>query len=183
MQLEVLEKDHYYHIYNRGINGGDVFFTDENKMFFLKQLNKYLSGKISLYAYCLLDNHYHLVVKLLEEGELVTQSFSNFLNSYVKAVNKENCRTGSLFEKHFKRIKLDNEEYLKHLIIYTNLNPKHHLDLNFEVFRFSSYQSILSQKETKLERLEVLELFGGIENFKFCHKNRSDTLTEKHTLE
>ena len=183
MQLEVLEKDHYYHIYNRGINGGDVFFTDENKMFFLKQLNKYLSGKISLYAYCLLDNHYHLVVKLLEEGELVTQSFSNFLNSYVKAVNKENGRTGSLFEKHFKRIKLDNEEYLKHLIIYTNLNPKHHLDLNCEFFRFSSYQSILSEKETKLERLEVLELFGGIENFKFCHKNRGDTLQEKYTLE
>ena len=183
MQQEVLEKDHYYHIYNRGINGGDVFFTDENKMFFLKQLNKYLSGKISLYAYCLLDNHYHLVVRLLEGGELVTQSFSNFLNSYVKAVNKQNSRTGSLFEKHFKRIKLDSEEYLRHLIVYTNLNPQHHLDLSFENFKFSSYQSIMSEKETKLERLEVLELFGGIENFKFCHKNRSDTLTEKYTLE
>ena len=183
MQLEVLEKDHYYHIYNRGINGGDVFFTDENKMFFLKQLNKYLSGKISLYAYCLLDNHYHLVIKLIDEGEVVTQCFSNFFNSYVKAVNKDNGRTGSLFEKHFKRIKLDSEEYLKHLIVYTNFNPKHHLDLSFENFKFSSYQSIMSEKETKLERLEVLELFGGVENFKFCHKNQSDALTVKHTLE
>ena len=183
MQQEVLEKEHYYHIYNRGINGGDVFFKDENKMFFLKQLNKYLSSKILIYAYCLLDNHFHLVIKLIKEGEIVTQCLSNFFNSYVKAVNKQNNRTGSLFEKHFKRIKLDSEEYLKQLIIYTHLNPKHHLDLDFEDFKFSSYKAYLSEKPTKIQREEILKLFDGIDNFKFCHKNRSDTLTQKHTLE
>ena len=114
MKLEVLEKDNYYHIYNKGINGTNIFFNEENKKFFLKQMDKYLMNKISIFAYCLMDNHFHLIVRLCEEGEIVTQGFSNFFNSYVKAFNKQNNRTGSLFEKHFKRIRLDDEEYLRH---------------------------------------------------------------------
>ncbi|MBG6109177.1 REP element-mobilizing transposase RayT [Flavobacterium sp. CG_9.10] len=183
MELEVLEKDNYYHIYNRGINGTAIFFNEENKNFFLKQLSKYLVDKISMIAYCLMDNHFHLVIKVNEDGEVVTQGFSNFFNSYVKSINKQNDRTGSLFEKHFKRIRLENEWYLRNLIIYVHLNPKHHLDLKFEEFKFSSYQSFLSQKETKLQREEVLNLFGGIQNFIFCHNQKSDLLTEKYTFE
>lgn len=183
MKLEVLEKDNYYHIYNKGINGTDIYFTEENKYYFLQQLDKYLSDKISIYAYCLMDNHFHLVVRIDEEVKTVTQAFSNFFNSYVKAFNKQNDRTGSLFEKHFKRILLENEEYLRNLILYVHLNPKHHLDLKFEDYKFSSYQSFLSQKETKLKREEVLNMFGGIENFIFCHNQKNDLLTEKYTFE
>ena len=183
MKLEVLEIDNFYHIYNRGINGTTIFTSDENKNFFLKQLNKYLTDKISFYAYCLMDNHFHLVVKINVEREVVTQGFSNFFNSYSKAFNKQNDRTGSLFEKHFKRIKLTDEDYLKQLIVYVHLNPKHHLGLKFEDYKFSSYQSFLTKKETKLEREEVLNLFGGIENFIFCHNQKNDFLAEKHTFE
>jgi REP element-mobilizing transposase RayT len=183
VKLEILEKDNYYHIYNRGINGASIFFNEENKNFFLKQLNKYLSDKISIFAYCLMGNHFHLVVKLNEDGQVVTQAFSNFFNSYAKSVNKQNDRTGSLFEKHFKRIRLDDEEYLKQLIIYAHLNPKHHLDLKFVEYKFLSYQSFLSQKETKLEREKVLNLFEGIENFIFCHNQKNDFLNIKHTFE
>jgi putative transposase len=183
MKLEILEKDNYYHIYNRGINGTVIFFNEENKNFFLRQLRKYLTDKISIFSYCLMSNHFHLVIRLNEEGETVTQAFSNFFNSYVKSVNKENDRTGSLFEKHFKRIKLNDEDYLRQLIIYVHLNPKHHLDLKFEDYKFSSYQAFLSQKETKLAREEVLNLLGGIDNFIFCHNQKNDFLTEKHTFE
>lgn len=183
MKLELLEKDNYYHLYNRGINGTEIFFNEENKTYFLKQLKKYLNLKISIFAYCLMSNHFHLVIKLNTDGETATQAFSNFFNSYVKSVNKENDRTGSLFEKHFKRIKLTDENYLKQLIIYVHLNPKHHLNLKFEDYKFSSYSSFLSSKETKLEREEVLNLFDGIDNFIFCHHQKNDFLTEKHTLE
>ena len=117
MKLEILEKDNYYHIYNKGINGTNIFFNEENKFYFLKQFGVYLTDKVSIYAYCLMDNHFHFVVKIDDVSEVVTQSFSNFFNSYVKSVNKENDRIGSLFEKHFKRIRLENEDYLKNLII------------------------------------------------------------------
>ena len=183
MKLEVLEKEGYYHIYNRGINGCLIFGNDENKNFFLKQFSKHLSEKISIFAFCLMDNHYHLVIRLNEDGKIVTQAFSNFFNSYAKAFNKENGRTGSLFEKHFKRIKLNDEEYLKKLILYVHLNPKHHLDLKFENYKYSSYPAFISNKETKIDRKEVLKLFGGIENFIFSHNQKNDFLTEKHTFE
>jgi REP element-mobilizing transposase RayT len=183
MKLEVLEKDGCYHIYNRGINGCLIFVNNENKNFFLKQISKYLSEKISIFAFCLMDNHFHLVIRLNDDEKIVTQAFSNFFNSYVKAFNKENDRTGSLFEKHFKRIKLNDEEYLKQLILYVHLNPKHHLDLKFEEYKYSSYQAFISNKETKIEREEVLKLFGGIENFIFSHNQKNDFLSEKHTFE
>ena len=183
MKLEVLEKDSYYHIYNRGINSCTIFESEENKAFFLKQLKKYLNEKISLYAYCLMSNHFHLIIRLNKEEKDVTKGFSDFFNSYAKAFNKQNNRTGSLFEKHFKRIKLNDEEYLKNLILYVHLNPKHHLNLDFIKYKFSSYKSFLSSKETKMERERVLELFGGVENFIFCHHQKKDILTEKFTFE
>ena len=183
MKLEVLEKEGYYHIYNRGINGCLIFENDENKIYFLKQLSRYLHGKISIFAYCLMGNHFHLVIRLEEEEKIVTQAFSNFFNSYAKAFNKQTERTGSLFEKHFKRIRLNGDDYLKQLILYVHLNPKHHLDLKFQDYEYSSYQAFISNKETKIEKEEVLKLFGVLENFIFCHNQKNDFLTEKHTFE
>ena len=183
MKLEVLEKDRFYHIYNKGINATSIFSNNDNKRYFLKQLKLYLKDQISIYAYCLMDNHFHLVIKINSDPDIVTQSFSNFFNSYAKAYNKHIGRTGSLFEKHFKRIRLENEEYLKNLIIYVHMNPKHHLDMDFKEFVFSSYQTILSEKETKIERKTVLDIFGGKDNFIFCHNERNDKLTERYTFE
>ncbi|HEX8017176.1 MAG TPA: hypothetical protein VF465_18225, partial [Flavobacterium sp.] len=92
-------------------------------------------------------------------------------------------RTGNLFEKHFKRIKLKDETYLKQLIVYVHLNPKHHFDLDFKNFKFSSYQTCLSDKETRIERNEILNLFGDLENFIFCHNQKNDLLNEMYTFE
>jgi putative transposase len=149
MKLEVLEKDCYYHIYNRGINGINIFEKEDNKIYFLKQVSKYLSDKISIFAYCLMNNHFHLVIRLNNEEKEVTQAFSNLFNSYAKAFNKQTNRTGSLFEKHFKRIKLKDESYLKQLIVYIHLNPKHHFDLDFKDFKFSSYPAFFRIKTRK----------------------------------
>ena len=92
-------------------------------------------------------------------------------------------KTWKIFDKHFKRIRLEDETYLKNLILYVHLNPKHHLDLNFEEYKFSSYQSIISIKATKLKRDEVIKLFGDLENFVFCHHKKNDFLSEKYTFE
>ena len=84
MKLEILEKDYFYHIYNRGINSENIFLSDENKTYFLKLFSKYLSEKINVYAYCLMDNHFHLVVKIDEDEKIVTQSLSNLFKCFLQ---------------------------------------------------------------------------------------------------
>lgn len=183
MKLETLEKDHFYHIYNRGINRSNIFSNDENKRYFLQLYHKYLSPKTSTFAYCLLKNHFHVVIRVNSDPKEVTQSFSNFFNSYAKAFNKRENRSGSLFEKHFKRIKVDKESYLKQLIIYVNLNPQIHFGENFKDYSFSSYQEILKGSSNIIRSDEIFELFGGKKNFEEAHENRSISHSEELKLE
>ncbi|WP_029036297.1 transposase [Salinimicrobium xinjiangense] len=183
MKLETLEKDSVYHLYNRGINRSNIFSNEENKFYFLKQYNKYLSGKVSTFAYCLLQNHFHLVVRIEGETKEVTQCFSNFFNSYAKAYNKLENRSGSLFEKHFKRIKVNKESYLKQLIIYVNLNPQIHFGEDFKDYSFSSYKEILKESSKIIKSDEIFELFGGKKNFEEVHDIRKISLSDQLTLE
>jgi REP element-mobilizing transposase RayT len=183
MKLEILAKDHFYHIYNRGINSEPIFLSNDNKLYFLKLFSKHMIGKVSIYAYCLMDNHFHIVIKVTEEEKIVTQSLSNLFNSYAKAFNKQNDRTGSLFEKHFKRIEIQDENYLRNIIQYVHLNPKNHLDLNYKTYKYSSFQALISDKETKLAREEVLSYFDSIDNFIYCHDFKNEILSEKFTFE
>ena len=182
MKLETLKKDCFYHIYNRGNNGDDIFKHDENYQYFLQLLDKYLITGISVFAYCLLKNHYHLLIRIEEEH--VTQRLSNLFNAYAKAFNKATARTGSLFEKHFKRIKLHDEAYLRNLIIYIHANPQHHRIIDdFRNYNFSSYQIILSTSKTTVKRKEVIELFKDVENFEDAHMQKNQYLTQKYNLE
>lgn len=184
MKLEPLEKDFYYHIYNRGINGCEIFKNNDNYNYFIKLLSKYLDSYITIYAYGLLYNHFHLVVKIDEDQKIVSQKFSNFFNAYAKAFNKAHNRTGSLFEKPFKRIRLLSEDYLKNLIIYVNTNPiKHKVSLNFENYLYSSYSECLLRKSQIVNVNEVLELFDDIENFKFVHQYKKVILSQKYSFD
>ncbi len=176
MKLEKLEKDSYYHIYNRGVNGGIIFKNNENKRYFLKLVNTHLSGKVFILAYCLMDNHYHIAIRTIANEELVTQAFSNLFNAYAKAYNKRFNRTGSLFEKHFRRIQIKDEAYLRNLITYIHTNPQNHgISDDFTTYEFSSYQAFSSKpKKTELpiEKEEVLALFDDFANMDYVHKEK-----------
>ncbi len=184
MKLEPLEQDFYYHIYNRGINGCEIFKNNGNYSYFIKLLSKYLTSYVTVYAYCLLSNHFHLVVRINVDQKIASQKFSNFFNAYAKAFNNANNRTGGLFEKPFKRIILKSENYLKNLIVYVNTNPiKHKVSLNFENYLYSSYSDCSDKKSQIVDVNEVLDLFDDIENFKFVHRYKKVILSQKYSFE
>lgn len=176
--MEKLEAGHFYHIYNRGNNKQDIFFEDINYEHFLKLLSKYLIPISKIYCYCLLKNHFHILLQIKVDCKNSSQAFSNFFNAYTKAINKKYNRSGSLFQKPFKRIKITDENYLKALILYIHLNPeKHGLDNTFDEYEYSSYLVIISQSKTNISKNEVINWFEDIENFQKIHFLRKIELT------
>jgi len=65
-----LEYGKYYHIYNRGINGESLFRSNENYIYFLRLYEKYMEVVVDTYAWCLLGNHFHLLIRVKEEDEI-----------------------------------------------------------------------------------------------------------------
>tara|TARA_R110000868_G_scaffold369934_1_gene633411 strand:+ start:88 stop:648 length:561 start_codon:yes stop_codon:yes gene_type:complete len=186
MKYEPLVSDSFFHIYNCGNNKEDIFKEEKNYNYFLLLLKHHILPTCDILAYCLLKNHFHLLVKTKENlnSKEISQSFSNFFNSYSKGINKAYQRSGSLFKDRFSRIKVNSEAYLKDLIIYIHLNPKHHgFTNNFKSYKYASYHTILSQKPTDLERDYVLDLFGERENFIFIHETKQININEQLLLE
>jgi putative transposase len=179
----------YYHIYNRGNNREPIFFSDDNYHYFLKGYAEYIAPVADTFAYCLLPNHFHILVQIHEQKEgntkSVSQHFANFFNSYTKSINKAYQRTGSLFEKRFGRILIGSHEQLQWLVMYIHRNPqKHGLIADFRQYRYSSYQTILkignSSTEnalkigTKIKMDPVLSWFGGVSPFVHAHEFSSE---------
>ena len=182
-----LEKGNYYHIYNRGNNGIDVFFDTDSYYYFLKLYDKYISPIADTYAWCLLKNHFHLLVYTRMDHEIENEKleystiqkpkiiepskqFGFLFNAYTQAINKKFNRTGGLFEKPFERKKITSEKYLQNLICYINNNPvQHGFVKQMNLYPWSSYDSILSEKPTKIKRKEILKLYGNKEEFISYH--------------
>lgn len=189
MEKENLEFGYFYHIYNRGNNSNAIFFEQDNYRYFLKLLQKYIVPIADVYAYCLLKNHFHLLIKIKPESEInvsdfkfstieksksinPSKQFSHFFNAYTQAMNKHYNRTGSLLEKPFERKRISEENYLKQVILYIHNNPvKHGIVKHANQYMWSSYNSILSGKNSKLKRKEVLDYFEDESNFIFSHNN------------
>jgi putative transposase len=193
---EPLEPDCFYHIYNKGINGETLFKQDRNYSFFLQKYAQYLAHVVDTFAYCLLNNHFHLLIRVKDQAVLnsyynnqlnktkkkiteglhsadfiVSKQFARLFSSYSQSINRSNKRTGSLIETPFKRRPVANDVYLTRLIWYIHFNPQKHGFLSdFRDYPHSSYQSHLQSKPTKLSRDEVLAWFGNLEEYKKFHK-------------
>ena len=176
MKLEKIQQSNFYHIYNRGINGTLIFTKEENKRYFLSLFHKYLEDKVAVHAFCLMDNHYHFVVEIIAEEKQTIQGFSNFFNAYAKAFNKQEGRTGSLFEKHFKRKHITEETYLLNLICDIHNNPFEQK----ENYLYSSYRHYINNTQPEqftIQKDVALDLFNDLENMILVTKLKSsDTI-------
>ncbi len=190
-----LKKGNYYHIYNRGNNGIDVFFDNESYYHFLKLYDKYISPIAKTYAWCLLKNHFHVLVFIKNDNEIdfdkleystvdkpkrldPSKQFGHLFNAYTQAINKKFNRTGALFEKPFERKQITSERYLQNVIYYIHNNPvQHGFVKQMNLYPWSSFETIISDKPTKLKRQEVIEYYGDVENFIDYH-NTTQNLNE-----
>ncbi len=177
--------DTYYHIYNRGNNRENIFIQERNYEYFLNLYFKYIAPIAETFAYCLLRNHFHVLLRTRAEEEItetltrkplgaeqyLSQQFSNFFNAYAKAINKAYGRTGSLFQHPFGRVPVTTDRQFWNVIAYIHQNPqKHGFVKDFREWKWSSYGIILVEKPTKLRRDVVLDWFGGKESYLEMHQ-------------
>ena len=136
---EPLTEGQFYHVYNRET----LFHTAENYRYFMQQYVHHIEPVAVTYAYCLLPNHFHLLVYvrtvedqkrwLFSQGCQLSENwqpspshhaFKNLFIGYAMAFNRRYERTGSLFQKPFKRKRVDSDRYFAALVRYIHRNPR-----------------------------------------------------------
>ena len=176
-----LEPERIYHIYNRGINGGQLFFNHQNYLYFLKLVAAKINPIAKVYSYCLLQNHFHILLEIRSETiirqtfpekektvihHIISHQFSNAFNSYSQAVNKHFGRTGKLFELPFRRKEITSSQQLMNTVLYINKNPvKHKITNNFLTYPYSSVDEIINNKSVLVESDIMLSLFNNTDAF------------------
>jgi putative transposase len=159
---------HFYHIYNRGVNKQAIFSREENYHFLVQRMQKYLRlYPISVIAYCLMPNHYHMVLFAHQDsspGFFIQRLF----NSYSQAFNMQEKRSGTLFEGRAKSKLIFENEYLYQITRYIHLNPvQAGLVQKPEDWAFSNYREFIGIRKSLSFDAEFLETqFGTPEEYR-----------------
>lgn len=148
--LKIDAPESYYHIYARGASKKPVFLEPADYIYFEKLLARYLShkpviskegvmyphltGHVELLAFCLMKNHFHLLVYQVEMG-MMAKLMLSIMTSYSRYFNLKYKQTGSLFETRYKASKIDVHAYLEHISRYIHLNPR-----SWKNYAYSSLQ-------------------------------------------
>ena len=189
----------YYHIYSRGNNRQDIFIEERNYAYFLRLYAKHIEPVAETYAYCLLRNHFHLLIRtktLAEQAEAFqhdgsgggavsgvkafkplepSRQFGTLFNAYTKAVNKAYGQTGSLFQNPFGRRPVTSDVYFTRLITYIHQNPqKHGFVSDFRDWPYSSYHACVSAQPTRVPCKKILSWFGGLQELEAAHLAKVD---------
>ncbi len=160
LRLEI--KGGVYHITSRGNASQPIFLDNGDKQEFLKVLNSVVDRFNWLcHAYCLMDNHYHLMIET-PEGNL-SRGMRHLNGVYTQFFNKIHKRVGHLFQGRYKSILVDKDKYLLALCRYVVLNPvRAKLVKNPNAWRWSSYRATIGKikKPSFLSIDWILSQFG-----------------------
>ncbi|QQS20061.1 transposase [Candidatus Saccharibacteria bacterium] len=168
--------ENYYHVYARGNSRHRIYLDEQDYLTFLNLFARYLSpeeakdpygisypnfyNKVDLLAYCLMPNHFHLLV-YQRHAKMLTSLMQSIMTSYSRYFNKKYGRSGSLFESRFRATMISDDTYLMHITRYIHLNPRQWRD-----YAYSSLPYYLQRaQETWLRQERILELFPGSQEY------------------
>lgn len=182
------ESEYFYHVYNHARGNDRLFESDWDYKSFLSLVKKYVLPVTEIYAYCLMPNHFHFLVKnkpitipesfrKKDENSYYSHQWGSIQNTYTKKKNYRKRRRGGLFCQSINRNLIDSEEYLKMCVVYIHNNPvKHGHCFNPVAWTYSSYPAIISSRSTNIQRAEVLSLFETKDNFISYHSSNADEI-------
>lgn len=185
----------YYHVYNRGVEKRNIFIDDQDYHVFLNFIKNYLlppstsevvthplqeviglvpvrarplrnfAEEITLLAYCLMPNHFHLLLHQVNKDSM-RGFIQSLCTSYSMYFNKKYKRVGPLFQDVYKAALIMEEPYLLHLSRYIHLNPLESITgpspVNIEKYSYSSYPYYLGKKKAEwIDPQPILAFFKG----------------------
>jgi putative transposase len=164
--------NNFYHVFNSGNNSQVIFPQQKNYPFFVSKLKSIVGEHCHIVAYCLMPNHFHLMLYLdeLSTGltlksrpllQVLEQKLGTLQSSYTRAINVQENRTGSLFQSKIKVLEL-NIDHASTCFHYIHQNPiKGNLANNFTEWSYSSYPEYFNpvagicNKEIAYEYLDI----------------------------
>lgn len=200
------EENSYHHIFNRGVEKRKIFLDIKDYNIFiyylyiyLKPLNEVLlrhpqlplrlqgrnlSSEVSLVSYCLMPNHFHLLLKQ-KTKDGISKLLKQVTNAYTEYFNKKYARVGSLLQGPFKAVKITTDEQLIHLTRYIHLNPLiGSIVNNLEDYPWSSYKSFITGKEADLcDKQIILHRFNSTSDYQKFVLDQANYANELQKLE
>jgi putative transposase len=165
----------YYHVYARGHGRKKIFREQEDFETFLSLFERHLSqdpatnsvgrmyphlyADLSLLCYCLMGNHFHLLLYQKAEGSM-SRLMRGIMTSYSMYFNKKYKTSGALFESRYKASRISSDPYLMHISRYIHLNPK-----DWMAYPYSSIHSYYLGAPEWLHPDRVIELFGSLSKY------------------
>jgi REP element-mobilizing transposase RayT len=149
-----------YHIFNRGAHQSLIFYSRGNYSYCLSLLQKYKEKyKVAIVAYCLMPNHYHLVLKQLPRGS-ISRYLQTVFNAYTQAVNRQKGKSGTLFQGRAKARIIESDHYALQVIRYVHLNPVAARKVETaEEWEFSDYGEWIGMKDCCLSDLDFRDSY------------------------
>lgn len=159
-QKRKLSLSKIYHIIVRGNERKNIFVDDEDRKKIIQILaNKKKKDEYILYAYCLMNNHLHLLLK--EEEDNISRIMKRINTAYAYYFNKKYNRVGHVFQNRFKSESVENDRYLISLIRYIHNNPVKAKIVNQpQQYKWSSYWLYLEKQKSIIDKEEILNLFS-----------------------
>ena len=175
-----ISKTKVYHIILRGNDRQDIFFDEQDYKKFIKEIirtkEKY---KFDLYAYCLMNNHVHLLI--YDKNDSLSKCMQSLEVSYSKYFCQKYEKTGHLFQNRFSSREVETERYLVNVCRYIHQNPAKAGMSTIENYKWSSYNEYLVKEKIINSKL-ICEILGK-ENFVDFHRNITEDVSGKEFLE
>jgi putative transposase len=168
----------FYHVINRGQSRRDIFLEDKGRQSFLDLLGELVRlWKVEIYAYCLMSNHYHLLLSTPATG--LARAMRHLDGVYTQKFNRVHHRDGPLFRGRYKAILIDAEEHFLSVVRYIHHNPvAAGLVTDMDRYPWSSHWGLIKKKQCPawLETDAVLSRFRGLQEY---HRFMHDTIEKE----
>lgn len=197
--------NHFYHIFNRGVEKRKIFFSKADYERFLETIHYYQFGGtkpklstrkryrlvdfdkakkiVKINCYCFMPNHFHLLLEQAREKG-IQEFMSKVLNSYTKYYNTKHKRVGHLFQGTFKAVAVETDEQLIHLSRYIHLNPfASQLTNNPESYAYSSYEEFLGKSQSSTCVIQpIMSSFKNISEYKKFVSDQKSYARDLHKI-